>query len=38
MNRFFARWLGQRQIVPAAIYGVHNLGAAGPEVLHHARN
>jgi len=33
MNRFFAQFLEARGIRPRAIYGVHNLGAAGPEAL-----
>jgi len=33
MNRFFAQFLHARGIRPRAIYGVHNLGAAGPEAL-----
>ncbi len=38
MNGFFARWLEQRRIEPAAIYGVHSLGAAGPSALSSSRN
>lgn len=33
MNRFFATWLEARGIQPAAVYGVHNVGAAGPAAL-----
>jgi glyoxylase-like metal-dependent hydrolase (beta-lactamase superfamily II) len=33
MNQFFAGWLRRHQIKPAAVYGVHNRGAAGPEAL-----
>jgi glyoxylase-like metal-dependent hydrolase (beta-lactamase superfamily II) len=36
MNRFFARWLARQGIEPAAIYGVHNAGAAGPDAIRHA--
>ncbi len=37
MNRFFARWLEVRGLVPRAVYGVHYAGAAGPEALAAAR-
>jgi glyoxylase-like metal-dependent hydrolase (beta-lactamase superfamily II) len=33
MNRFFARFLEERGIEPRAIYGVHNVGAAGANRL-----
>ena len=33
MNRFFARWLAEHALSPRAIYGVHGVGAAGPEAL-----
>ena len=37
MNRFFAEWLQGRGLEPAAVYGVHNVGAAGPAFLELAR-
>jgi len=33
MNRFCARWLAGNGIAPAAVYGVHYPGAAGPQAL-----
>jgi glyoxylase-like metal-dependent hydrolase (beta-lactamase superfamily II) len=33
MNHFFACWLRSHDIAPRAIYGVHNIGAAGPQRL-----
>ena len=32
MNRFFARWLRERGLLPRAVYGVHS-DPAGPELL-----
>ncbi len=37
MNIFFASWLDSAGIRPAAVYGVHNRGAAGPAALARAR-
>jgi len=33
MNHFFANWLAARGMRPAAVYGVHDTGAAGPDAL-----
>jgi hypothetical protein len=30
---FFARWLREKELSPRAVYGVHNFGAAGSEIL-----
>ncbi len=38
MNAFFVRWLRDNGISPRAVYGVHNSGSAGPEILNSARS
>jgi hypothetical protein len=37
MNTFFVDWLDSQGVEPAAVYGVHNRGAAEPEAPDRSR-